>query len=228
MKLYALPPAFGLPSICPAAVAASTYLSLAGIRHTLSHVSLRHWGAGTTPSVEVVGQTPQLGLFAVLAIGSGGVATPPHEATEHLAARFVSAALFPVISAMRFADRDTRGCVRAGLGDWARGFSGGRAFRSARAAVNHQLAAAGLGGLHTDALFALGKRDLLAVMALVSAGGYISGAAPGRADAVAYAGLASLLAPGLDTPLKAYAQSLPELMGYVRRIRARLGSAQHP
>lgn len=70
-----------------------------------------------------------------------------------------------------------------------------------------------------DEIYELGKRDLRAFATLLGESKYVLGDRVRTIDCTAYGFLANILVPPIETPLKEYAKSLPEVVAYVERMK---------
>jgi glutathione S-transferase len=77
----------------------------------------------------------------------------------------------------------------------------------------------GTGRHSRDEIYEMGKRDLRAFSALLGDSKYVLGDRLRTIDCTAYGFLANLVVPPIETPLKAYAKSLPNIEAYVERMK---------
>lgn len=84
--------------------------------------------------------------------------------------------------------------------------------------------AQGLGRHSRSDIAELGRRDLQALSDLLGEKPYLMGATPCGADATVFAFVAGLLAPTFETPVRTFAETLPNLVAY----RDRVASAYFP
>jgi len=76
-------------------------------------------------------------------------------------------------------------------------------------------------GRHTrEEIYSLGKQDITAFAALLNVKPFVHGDKPTSIDACAYAFLACILLTPVDSPLKTFAKSIPELSAYCERMAA--------
>lgn len=88
-----------------------------------------------------------------------------------------------------------------------------------RRQVVAQANAQGTGRHSREEIYEIGKRDLRAFATLLGDSEYVLGARVRTIDCTVYAFLANLLVPPIETPLKAYAMTLPALSAYVERMK---------
>lgn len=82
-------------------------------------------------------------------------------------------------------------------------------------------------GRHTrEEIYEMGERDLRAFAALLGDSPFVLGDVPRTVDCTAFSFLSGVLVPPIETPLKAYAKSVPQLEAYVKRMRDLVGEAK--
>jgi glutathione S-transferase len=91
----------------------------------------------------------------------------------------------------------------------------------ARAGMRKTLRHQGLGRHSAGEVYAAGEADLAAVAEHLGERAYMAGDAPTALDATAYAFVGGVLYPPVDSPLKAYVASRPNLVAYCDRVRAK-------
>jgi glutathione S-transferase len=75
-------------------------------------------------------------------------------------------------------------------------------------------------GRHSrEEIYEIGKADLNAISLWLGDKSFFMGATPTSLDAIAYAFLANILVPPLESPLKDHAISLPNLRAYCERMK---------
>ena len=80
----------------------------------------------------------------------------------------------------------------------------------------------GIGRYEPDAVYARGIADLKVLANLLPQGGFLFGAAPGSIDAAIYGFIANIYFYEIDTPLKAFLLSQPNVVAHCRSIHAAL------
>jgi glutathione S-transferase len=88
-----------------------------------------------------------------------------------------------------------------------------------RRKIKKALYVQGLGRHSREVIYALGKKDLLTIAAYLYAQPFVFGEEPTSIDACVYAFLASILFAPIPSPLKQYAEQLPELLAYCERMK---------
>jgi glutathione S-transferase len=91
-----------------------------------------------------------------------------------------------------------------------------------RRKVRRDLFGQGIGRHRRDEIAAKGAADLDTLCAELGESPFFGGAEPAAIDATVYALLANLVDVPLENPLKAHARSLPTLMAYCDRMKARI------
>ena len=84
----------------------------------------------------------------------------------------------------------------------------------------------GVGRYAPDAVFARGLADLRVLANLVPASGYVHGPKPTSIDAAIYGFIANIFFYDIDTPLKRYVSSNPNLVRHCKAIHAAVTSAR--
>jgi glutathione S-transferase len=93
-----------------------------------------------------------------------------------------------------------------------------------RKRVAGSIHAQGTGRHSAEEIYAMGKRDILALSTLLGEGPFFLGERMRTVDVTAYAFLANILRFEVDTSLKAVAQSRPNLVAFVDRVAARVAA----
>jgi glutathione S-transferase len=79
--------------------------------------------------------------------------------------------------------------------------------------------AQGTGRHSRDEIYELGKRDIKAFATLLGDSKYVLGDRVRTVDCCAYAFCANILVPPIETPMKDYAKTFPQLSAYVERMK---------
>lgn len=85
--------------------------------------------------------------------------------------------------------------------------------------------AQGTGRHSRDEIYEMGKRDIRAFATLLGDSPYVLGDRIRTIDCTAYAFIANILVPDIDTPMKEYAKTFPQLSAYVERMKE---AVSHP
>ena len=83
----------------------------------------------------------------------------------------------------------------------------------------------GIGRYEAEAVYARGIADLLVLADLVPCGGFLFGAKPCSCDAAIYGFIANIYFYEIDTPLKQFLLSRPNLVAHCREVQAALDAA---
>jgi glutathione S-transferase len=90
-----------------------------------------------------------------------------------------------------------------------------------RKQIRRDLVGQGMGRHSRDEIYLIGKADLNAVSVWLGDKQFMMGATPTSLDTIAYAFLANILVPPLESPLKDHGLSLPNLPAYCERMNTR-------
>jgi glutathione S-transferase len=91
----------------------------------------------------------------------------------------------------------------------------------ARRGIIKELHGQGMGRHSRDEILTIGKRDIDALAAFLADKPYFMGEQPCSLDASAYAFLANLVWPPVESELKRQTQKYPKLETYCKRMRSR-------
>ncbi len=84
----------------------------------------------------------------------------------------------------------------------------------------------GVGRHHRDDVYQMGRDDVLAISTLLDDQSFMLGDEVSSLDATAYAFLANIIVPPIESPLKEYASSLPNLVAYCDRMKEKFSAAK--
>lgn len=84
----------------------------------------------------------------------------------------------------------------------------------------------GIGRHHRDDVYQMGKEDVLAISTLLGDQNFMLGSEVTSLDATAYAFLANIIKIPIESPLKEYASSLPNLVTYCDRMKEKFSAAK--
>jgi glutathione S-transferase len=90
-----------------------------------------------------------------------------------------------------------------------------------RKQIRRDLVGQGMGRHSRDEIYLIGKADLNAVSRWLGDKPFMMGATPTSLDTIAYAFLANILVPPLESPLKDHGLSLSNLPAYCERMNTR-------
>lgn len=226
------PGVWGLCSPSPFAVKLETFLRIAEVPYTTS--------ALTGPPKSPTGKFPYLSLpnGAVLtdssviieeltrarALRVDADLDPHQRAMLHLIQRLVEEHIYFALVWARWARDEGFGHVRAAYFGFVPAPFRPIAAMMARRAARAQLHGQGLGRQPEARILELLRADLTALEQLLPADGWVFGA-PGRADAILFGFIASLLGTPGGCPAKALTRQFPKVCAHTERVRARYWSA---
>ncbi|WP_075098060.1 glutathione S-transferase family protein [Sandaracinus amylolyticus] len=228
ITLYCLPPLDRAPSLSPFSMKVETYLRMTGTPYRCVHVVDAQRGPkGKVPYIE--DGSVRLGdsglILEHLARTRGhsldAGLSPAEHATGHAVRRMLEEHFYWVVVYSRWFHGPHWPRMReVFLGHLPRPVA--RAVGEvARVAMRRTLRAHGIGRHHEDEMFALGRADLDALSATLGERSFLLGDEPRSYDAIAHAFVASVLDVDMDTPLRAHARGLENLVAYGDRMRAR-------
>lgn len=225
LVLCQLPAGLGLPNSSPFCLKLETWLRFAGIDYTVEPVFNPGKGPkGKLPFVRLDGRRIGDSDLIIDMLAERHPDLPARlrraDPVGHLLSRALEEHLYWAIVYFRWEDDAAFPGIRDAF------FQGMPApMRPAvgalvRRAVRRQLRAQGMGRHAPHEVLARAARDLDAVAETLPATGFLGGEAPGRADASAYAMLASIVDAELDTPLRDAARERPRIADYTARVSA--------
>lgn len=224
ITLFSFGPFFGLPDASPFVLKAMTLLKLAGLPYVENHRGFSRAPKGKLPYIDDDGTIVADSTFIRFHIEKtygfdfdAGL-SPEQRAQgwaidkmleDHLYwtfvhARWIDDANFERATAQFF------DAVPAPIRPLVKAF--------VRRKVAKSLHAQGTGRHTPDQIAELGKRDVEALSALLGDKPFLFGTEPSGADATAFAFVAEILAPVIDTPIRAAAESKPNLVAYRDRL----------
>lgn len=228
IQLHQFPRTWGIPNPSPACLSVETYLRMCGIPFEI--VETRNAGKGPKAKLpllvedgEVIADTGLILDHLKRRHGDplDGRLSAERRAQGHLIRRTFEENLYWVGLHMRWLDE-------AGWQEIQQPYFGhlspvGRRTIPplVRLGMRAALAIQGLGRHRQDAIYAAGAADLSAASALLGEDPYLGGDEPASVDAVVYGFLANLYWVPIESPLKAHALSLGNLVRHAERIRER-------
>jgi glutathione S-transferase len=232
ITLFGFGPAFGLPDASHFVMKTQAHLKMAGLAWRLDTTGFPRAPKGKLPYIEDEGETVADSTFIRAHIerkygvdldqGLDGEARARGWAIERLAEDHLGWAMawFRWIVPENFAKGPAHFFDNApeALRDQLR--------TEALARVEANMRAHGIGRHSPDEIAWLGGRSLEALSGLLGGKPFMLGEAPKACDAIAFATIACVLSPHFDTPLRAKAESLPNLPAYVERMLARFFPAE--
>lgn len=224
LKLLVFPPALGVRNASPFCLKAQALLAMSRLPHRLEQAFPFKGPRGKLP-VLIDGDTiiPDSALIQRhLALRHGvefdqGL-SPAQLGEAHPYRRLAEEHLYWVIVYSRFVDHAemTRAAFFAGIPWPARRL----VFRAARAGILAEMRGHGIGRHDPADIYAFGAADLDAIAARLGDRPFFFGDRPTSIDASLYGVLANIVAPPMETPLKAAALRHRALAPYVTRCDA--------
>lgn len=230
IKLYQFAPAFGLPNASPFCMKLETYLRMAELPFEIAPPSLQalqRAPKGKMPYIEDEGQLiADSGLIIeYLKARYGDTLDGWMNAEQRAVAlafqRLLEENLYWAVVHTRWIETAgwqlTRAAFFADLSPPLKWIVPGFARRGLRAQLHGQ----GMGRHSADEIIAIGKRDITALAVFLGSKDYLMGSRPSSLDACAYAFIANLIWPPVESKLKVHAQDYPQLQAYCARMRSR-------
>jgi len=227
VELHTMVPAWGLPTFTPFGLKLIAYLGMAGIPYEL-HVEHDPRVGPTKKFPWIVDGGCALGDSALIVdhlVATRGDRvdarlSPDARALAHTTRRMIEEGLCFVLLYLRWVDDET---FRTATDVALRGIPRlvrGVARQAIRRRMLRDLWGQGILRLKPPEVLALGRADLDALEILLGDKPFLFGEKPCSTDATMVAFLAVLLLVPLENELKDYAQSLPRLSAYTRRLAA--------
>lgn len=227
IALYSYPELFGVADNNPFGLKVFAYLKLCGLAFEHDHIfDSRTAPRGQLPYIvddgEVVGDSDAIIAHLVRKHPPGidGALTPAQLHTGLLVRRMLED-LYWVMSYSRWADErywplfkaailETHPQVTETAMDAARDYNAKRYYYQ------------GIGRYTAEQVYARGLADLEVLASLLGPGAYLFGPGPSSVDAGIYGFLANIHFYPIDTPLKQYLATRPNLVGHTERLHAQV------
>jgi len=226
IRLFIFPPLMaGTPNPGPFCVKLETALRLAGVQYETCHVTRPDQGPkGKIPYVEIEGE--RIGdstlilerLKETRGIDLDAHLSPRERAQSHALQRMLEERLYTILVYSRWIEPTNWEKIR-------KLFFGNMPLplrlivpRKAHKGTVEKLHSQGIGRHKRDEIYAFGAKDLDALSEVLGDKPFVFGDKPSLADATAFAFVVSIIGPDMDSPLKAHAMSLPNLVAYAERM----------
>ena len=226
IKLYQFSPAWGLPNPSPFCMKVETYLRMVGLPYETIN--------GALPFKAPKRKLPYIEDGTQLIADSGFILeylkktygdpldtalSDADRVIAHALRRLFEENLYWVALYTRWIEKsiylETRQVFFGGLPPIMRELIAGIVRRE----VRKSLMAQGMGRHSREEIYEIGKADLNAISLWLGDKSFFMGATPTSLDAIAYAFLANILVPPLESPLKDHGMSLPNLPAYCERMK---------
>jgi len=228
LKLYQFDPALGLPNASPFCMKLETYLRMANVPFEIQPASLRAFRTapkGKMPYIEDQGRTlaDTTLIIDYLKANYGdpldGWLDAPQRAVALAFQRLLEENLYWALVYTRWVEPaawpQTRSAFFGALPlplKWL-------VPPLARRGLIKQMLGHGMGRHSREEILGIGRRDITALADFLGDKRYFMGSQPCSLDATAYAFLANLICPSVDSALKQHALQYPQLAAYCDRMR---------
>jgi glutathione S-transferase len=229
IELHQFPPMLGVMNASSFCMKVEVFLRLAGLEYRVVSAGPPRQPKGKLPVVRDAGLVvPDSEAIVAHLQRAHGARIPPALAAPEtprqlLLRRLIEEHLYFVGLFFRWSEDTgwvhTRGFF-AGLPAPLRGLVGALVRRK----MLRDLSGQGLGRHRREEIVAKGAADLDALAAELGTSPFFGGTEPAAIDASAYAFLANVVYVPVESPMKAHARSLPNLMAYCERMKARVGA----
>ena len=226
IRLFIFPPLMaGTPNPGPFCVKLETALRLAGVQYEVCHVTRPDQGPkGKIPYVEIDGE--RIGdstliierLKETRGIDLDAHLSPRERAQSLALQRMLEEHLYFILVYSRWIEPTNWEKIR-------KLFFGNMPFplrlivpRMAHKGTIEKLSGQGIGRHTRDEIFDFGAKDLDALSEILGDKPFVFGEKPSLVDTTAFALVVSILGPDFDSPLKAHAMGLPNLVAYAERM----------
>ncbi|MBI3042798.1 MAG: glutathione S-transferase N-terminal domain-containing protein [Betaproteobacteria bacterium] len=226
IRLYQFQPALGLPNASPFCMKVETFLRMAGLSYECPRdADLRKAPKGKLPYIVDEGAVVSDSSFIVdhLKRKYGDPLDSHLGAAERAAAlacqRMLEENTYWAVLYFRWIDEAGWALTREAFFGWMKPPLKWIVPPLARRSVRRELHGHGMGRHARDEIVAIAKKDITAAADFLGDKPFFLGARPSSLDATAYAFLANILWVPLESPLKAHAQTYPQLAAYCARMR---------
>jgi glutathione S-transferase len=229
IKLFQFEPAFGLPNASPFCMKLETYLRMAALPFEIPRASQSHLQKapkGKMPYIEDQGKTFADTTFIIDYLKAtygdplDGWLDAPQRAVALAFQRLLEENLYWAVVYTRWVEPQGWDLTKAA-------FFGKLPVPLkwfvpplARRGLIKELHGHGMGRHSREEILAIGKRDIDALAHFLADKAYFMGAQPCSLDATAYAFLANLVWPPVESELKRHAGQYPQLAAYCQRMRS--------
>lgn len=230
INLYQFEPAFGLPNASPFCMKLETYLRMAGLPFAVPQVSLgelRRAPKGKMPYIEDNGRTIADTSFIIDYLKAtygdqlDAWLTPQQAAVALAFQRLLEENLYWAVVHTRWTQPQGWALTKSAFFDTLPAPLKWFVPSLARRGMRREMHGHGMGRHTADEIVAIGRRDVTALADFLDAKPYFMGEQPCSLDATAYAFIANVLWPPVDSALKQHARQYPQLEAYCQRMRAR-------
>jgi glutathione S-transferase len=230
ITLYQFEPAFGLPNASPFCMKLETYLRMAALPFEAPPSKLQDLGKAPKGKMPYINDGGTLLADSSLIIEHlkhtygdtlDGWLTAQQKATALAFQRLMEENLYWAVVHTRWAEPAGWALTKAAFFDKMPVPLKWLVPTLARRGMRKQLHAHGMGRHSRAEIHAIGMRDITALADFLADKPYFMGDEPCSLDATAYAFLANLVVPPVESPLKQHALKYPQLLAYCERMRGR-------
>ena len=229
IRLFQFEPAFGLPNASPFCMKLETYLRMAKLPFEIPQATLAHLQKapkGKMPYIEDKGVTLSDSSFIIDYLKStygnplDGWMDAPQQAIALAFQRLMEENLYWAVVYTRWVE--PQGWAQTKAVFFGKLPAPLKLFvpALARRGLIKELRGHGMGRHSREEILAIGKRDISALADFLTDKSYFLGALPCSLDATAYAFLANLVWPPVESDLKRHARQYPALEAYCHRMRS--------
>jgi glutathione S-transferase len=230
IKLYQFEPAFGLPNASPFCMKLETYLRMAALPFEIPPPAMRDLGKapkGKMPYIDDNGKILADTTFIIDYLKStygdklDGWLSAEQKAIALAFQRLIEENLYWAVVHTRWAEPEGWTKTKAAFFDKMPVPLKWFVPSLARRGLIKEMHGHGMGRHAEQEIHAIGKRDITALADFLGNKPYFLGSEPCSLDATAYAFLANLVWPPVESALKQHAKQYPQLEAYCQRMRSR-------
>ncbi|WP_019451775.1 glutathione S-transferase family protein [Cupriavidus sp. BIS7] len=227
ITLYTFGPAFGLPDASPFVMKAELLLKMAGLPYQARRGSLRRAPKGKLPYLDDMGRIVadstliRWHIEKTYHVDFDEGLGPAERGTAWAVEKLLEDNLYWAVARVRWTGRDNFERGPAQFFNVVPAPLRGAVKALVRRKVRQSLWAQGLGRHSEEDMTAIAIQGIRSICDILGDKPYLLGDRPCGADATLFAFAASLLSPVFETPIRAAAESHPNLMAYLARMRAR-------
>ena len=230
IKLYQFEPAFGLPNASPFCMKLENYLRMAGLPFEIPPATMREFQKAPKGKMPYIDDNGKILADSTLIIDYlkathgdklDGWLSAEQKAITVAFQRLMEENLYWAVVCTRWVEsegwRKTKPAFFGNLPVPMKWFVP----TLARRGLVKEMYGQGIGRHTREEIYAIGKRDITALADFLGDKTYFMGDAPCSLDATAYAFLANLVWPPVESVLKQHATQYPHLEAYCQRMKSR-------
>jgi glutathione S-transferase len=227
ITLHQPPPVWGLPNMSPFCVKLETYLRMAGIEYKVGSVNFKHAPKDKVPYItdgdRVMGDTGFIVDYLKEKYGDklDAKLSAEDQAKSLVMRRMIEEHQYFVGAWLRWHEKESFVYVAAVFKRMLPPVIGGFILKKIRESFLGEIKAQGVGRHTREEIIQLARDNLSAISILLGDKSFYLGNEPTSVDATLYGFLIQVLWTPWDSPVKTYAQSLPNLNAYCERMKNR-------